>query len=68
VDNLNKKNIPLTQAVVTDKAKSIFEDLKKNRGWRGDTSTVNTACFLQKKNPHPGTPPEKQDFCITSRS
>ena len=50
VDNLNKKNIPLTQAVVTDTAKSIFKDLKeKKRGCRGDISSVNTAWFLQEK-------------------
>jgi len=63
VDNLNK-NIPLTQAVVTDIAKSIFKDLnkkkkKKKRGCRGDISSVNTACFLQGKKPQAGTPSEK---------
>ncbi|XP_053572819.1 tigger transposable element-derived protein 1-like [Bombina bombina] len=32
VDDLNTKNIPMTQAVITDKAKSIFEELKKKEG------------------------------------
>ncbi|XP_018430489.1 PREDICTED: tigger transposable element-derived protein 1-like [Nanorana parkeri] len=49
VHDLNKKNIPTTQAVITEKAKSIFEDLKKKEG--GDeTFLASKGWFMRFKS------------------
>jgi hypothetical protein len=62
VDDFNqkKKNNPLTQSVVTEKDRSIFEDLEKKRG--GDESSRESelhAFFKKKENPQPGTSSEE---------
>ncbi|XP_053547680.1 tigger transposable element-derived protein 1-like [Bombina bombina] len=50
VDDLNKKNIPMSQAVITDKAKSIFEDLKKKEGGDDDTFLGSKGWFMRFKS------------------
>jgi hypothetical protein len=46
VDDLYQKNIPLTQAVITDKAKSVFENLKEKVG--GDETFLGSKGWLMR--------------------
>jgi hypothetical protein len=58
-DDIKKKNILLTQAVITDTAKSIFEILKKKGGGDG-TSQYSTLLSLRGgRDPQQKTSSEK---------